>query len=498
MMIYFRLISLILSVFLCFNLYAHTLSKPPGETQQIALISKIIKHSTSSQMHKVWPNFDMSQKPVFITYGNGHIYAFNFKPKEGEWKSSRFEDMDILYTDKDLWGITTSPMQFNFEIENQEAFVFRLDMMPNPQFLPFFVMVHERFHVYQMGHFASEKHIGVGQYTESENPKNLALMQVEEKILLNFLKALVENKRNEAMTHLKTYLAVSKIRRNLLSGESLTWEDRQQMVEGLADYTAAKYLDVFGYFGKQVGLNHIIHTMVAYAQDEDISARALKWRHYGVGSSLAYALDFLNVPDWKIQVEQNVALQSILEKHLKISEMEGTALYLQSMQQYEYSHLFHEIHDKIEAYKSMLNKCRTNFDQEAGLVINIQTPPRSGISAGGYSKGVYSLSDGSMLSIEDTSKISSADSLWNLEFKSIPYLYQTNDGFRRFKDRSESLVLTLDGKICQLKDIKGQKAFHALTLQGERCRFISNENPGIIYYQDGELKITYLSSAENP
>lgn len=497
-MIYFRFISLILSIFLCFNLYSNTLSNPPSETQQIALISKIIRHSTSDQMRKVWPNFDMSQKPIFITYGNGHIYAFNFKPKEGEWKSSRFEDKDIFYTDQDMWGITTSPMQFNFEIEGHEAFVFRLDMMPKPQFLPFFVMVHERFHVYQMSHFASEKHIGMGQYSESENPKNLALMQVEEKVLLNFLKALLENKHKEAMTHLKTYLAVSKTRRNLLSAESLTWEDRQQMVEGLADYTAAKYLDVFGYFGSQVGLNHIIHTMVAYAQDEDISARALKWRHYGVGCSLAYALDFLNVSDWKTQVEQNVPLQSILEKHLKITEMEETALYLQAMQQYGYSNLFREIHHKIEAYQGMLNKCRANFDQEAGVVINIQTPPRSGISAGGYSRGVYSLSDGSMLSVEDTSKISSADSLWNLEFKSIPYLYQTNDGFRRFKDRSESLVLTVDGKRCQLKDIQGQKTFHALTLQGERCRFVSNENPGIIYYQEGELKITYLSDAKSP
>ena len=251
-------------------------------------------------------------------------------------------------------------------------------------------------------------------YPESENSENIALMQLEELVLLDFMKALDGNAHAEATAQLKTFIAINKQRRKLLSHSSLVWEARQQIVEGLADYAAAKNLDVFAYFGERTGQKHILNTMQRYAQDDDINERALKWRHYGVGASLGYALDFLNVNHWKKNVEQNVPLQVMLEENLYVSDRDAQYLYQEALEKYDFYKMQKEIKEKIDAYNKMLRLHKEKFNSMPGLVINVQTPPDSGLSAGGYSKGVYSLADGSMFSVEDTSKTSSADNHWLL------------------------------------------------------------------------------------
>ena len=129
-------------------------------------------------MQKVWPNYNMCTRPMIITFGNGHMYAFNLRSNSPEWKRKTHEGIEILYSNQDKWGIITAPMQFNFEIEGQEAFIFRLDMMEGPAFMPFFVMVHERFHVYQIEHFASEKRNAENEYPESSHVENSAFNAV--------------------------------------------------------------------------------------------------------------------------------------------------------------------------------------------------------------------------------------------------------------------------------------------------------------------------------
>lgn len=467
------------------------------ETQQIALVARILKNSTTSKMQQVWPGYNLRAKPMFITFGNGHIYAFNIQLNEGDWKRSMINGVEVLYTNKDLWGITTAPMQFNFEINGQEAFVYRLDMMPEPAFLPFFVMVHERFHVYQIQNFLSEQfneeeaeHEERVEYAEGEDPNNLALMQLEEQVLLDFMKALSKNSKEEAIFQLKTFISVNRQRRDILSQNSIKWEARQQMVEGLADYAAAKNLDVFAYFGEKMGQRHLLHTMERYTKDDNITERALKWRHYGVGASLGYALDLLQVAHWKKDVEKNVSLQLLLENNLYVSQSESDNLFQQAVQKYDFNQLQIEIREKIDAYNNMLQSHRDRFKQLPGVVVNVQTPPDSGLSAGGYSKGMYSLADGSMFSVQDTSKTSSADNRWILELKSMPYLFQTTDGFKRFKMDTDDLELVLDGKSCSLRQL-GQKHFRQLTLRGKSCAFKSTHNEGVVSMRNGELNIIF-------
>lgn len=483
------LICLILSCLIGFSLFSQETGN--RETQQVALVAQILKNSSTQQMQKVWPKYNLRSKPIFITFGNGHIYAFNIKLSERDWKKTNVNGVEVFYTSKDLWGITATPMKFDFVMNGQESFVFRLDMMPEPAFLPFFVLVHERFHVYQMQHFASERLDVETEYSESENVENLSYMQLEELVLLDFMKALSENSKDEALKHLKTFIGINKERRQLLDQRAITWEARQQMVEGLADYAAAKNLDVFAYFGDRVGQKHILHTMQSYTQDEDITERALKWRHYGVGASIAYALDFLQVPNWKPAVEQNISLQSLLEKHLKVSKAEEQALVEQAIEKYRFHDLKQVIKQRVEAYRHMLTVHQQNFKNLPGITIKLQSPPNTGLSAGGYSKGVYSLSDGSMFSIADTSKTASEDNNWTLELRSMPYLFQTNNGFRQFKMDKDNLELLIDGQRCSPNQL-GERPFNYLTIKGKECSFHSKNNPGTVRYKNGEISITYL------
>ena len=208
------------------------------------------------------------------------------------------------------------------------------------------------------------------------------------------------------------------------------------------------------------------------------------------GTSIGYALDFLQVANWKKDVEHNISLQLLLDNNLEVSNSEAESLIQKAEQKYNFSKLQKEIKDKIDAYKNMLQSHKERFKTLPGIVLNVQTPPDSGLSAGGHSRGVYSLADGSMLSVEDTSKTSSADNRWTLELRSIPYLFQTNDGFRRFKVEMQDLELILDGKLCSIYDVNG-KSFSHLTLRSKSCSFKSTHNQGIVTLRDGELNITY-------
>jgi hypothetical protein len=483
-LLFFFLVSAIIS----FSAFSQEIND--FEKKQVIQVATILENSATAKMDAVWPGYNLRSKPFIITFGNGHIYAFNIKLNQGGWERIYIDDIEVFFSAKDRWGITASPMQFDFEIQGQQAFVFRLDMMPDPAFLPFFVMVHERFHVYQIQSFASEKNDFESEYPEHENVENLTLMQLEELVLLDFLKALNNSSNEEALLHLKKFISVNKERRKLLSSTSVLWEGRQQMVEGLADYTAARNLDVFAYFGEKIGQKHILNTMEGYTKDDDITARALKWRHYGVGASLAYALDFLKVPHWKQDVENNIPLQTILDENLKVSQAEADFLFQQAVEKYNVNQLQREIKQKIDTYNNMIHTFYENFKNLPGIIVNIESPPDSGLSAGGQSRGVYSLADGTMLSVEDTSKTSSADNLWLLEIRSTPYLFQTNEGFRRFKVAREEMEIMIDGKPHSLNNIK-QKRFKHLTLKCKSCSFKSIQNEGTISMKEGELTISY-------
>lgn len=456
-----------------------------SEQSQIPVITKIIESRTD----KIWPGYNLQSKPIIITYENGHIYAFNLNSSDPRWEKKTINNLPVLFSEIDHWGLTAAPMQFDFAIENTKAFVFRMDVMKQTPFMPFFVMVHERFHVHQIEFFASEQNSEQGSYPESQNIENLSLMQLEELVLLDFLKALIVDSDETIIKNLKTYISINKKRREILSTESREWEARQQMVEGLADYVSAKNLDVFKYFGPNVGKKHLLHTMIGYTKGKDITERALKWRHYGVGASIAYALDYLEAKNWKESVEKNVSLQSILEKNLHVRFFESQQLLEDAKKRYNYENIKLQVNAKVIEYNNTIDYHLDYFENQEGVAINLQSPRYSGLSAGGKSKAIYSLSDGSMLSVDDTSKTSSPDNNWYLELVSVPQLFQSNDGFRRFKDVS-NIEIIIDGKK-ELLDSLQDKEFNDLTLIGNACMFKASQSKGMIHFEDNEITITF-------
>ena len=482
-----KIIYYLISVILAFNALSINATENNffSEQSQIPIIATIIE----SQTDKIWPGYNLKSKPIFITYDNGHIYAFNFNSSDPRWQKKIINRTTVLFSDVDQFGLTNAPMQFDFAIENTKAFVFRMDVMKQTPFMPFFVMVHERFHVHQIEFFASEQDSEQSSYRESQNIENLSLMQLEELVLLDFLKALIADCDEAIIKTLKTYISINKKRRELLSSASKDWEARQQMVEGLADYVSAKNLDVFRYFGPDVGKKHLLHTMRGYTRGKDITERALKWRHYGVGASIAYALDYLEAKNWKESVEKNVSLQSILEKNLHVSVFESKHLFEEAKIGYGYENIKIQVNKKVSEYNNIINFHLNYFENQDGVTINLQSPRYSGLSAGGKSRAIYSLSDGSMLSVDDTSKTSSPDNHWYLELSSVPQLFQSNDGFRRFKDDS-NIEIIVDGKRELLENLQNRE-FNDLTLNGNTCTFKASQCRGMIHYENKEMTITF-------
>ena len=66
-------------------------------------------------------------------------------------------------------------------------------------------------------------------------------------------------------------------------------------MEGLADYVSFKTFDVLNVFDQYNANKKLQRMLEMYAKSPDITERAVKWRHYGVGAAMGYGLDFLQV-----------------------------------------------------------------------------------------------------------------------------------------------------------------------------------------------------------
>ena len=124
---------------------------------------------------------------------------------------------------------------------------------------------------------------------------------------------------------------------------------------------------------------------------------AIKWRHYGVGAALGYALDFLKVKDWKEKVEKGELLITLLEQELPLSENEIYSRVVKVKEVYGYSPKLEkntalvsekkkEIADLIEGYKNL-----------KGIILNVALPERMACTGTGKAIKTLQLQNGNML-----------------------------------------------------------------------------------------------------
>jgi hypothetical protein len=449
------------------------------ELASIKLISQILKAK------EIWPGYQIKSAPTIITFKNGHVFAFGLNSANPSWKTL---SPGIQYADHDEWNAAKTPMQANFIIENQRSFVFQIDHSQNEAYeKPFMVFVHERFHQYQFDAFASMKQRPSKGYFDHMNSDNLVFMQIEEKILLDYLTTGNQDK-------LRDYVAVNQHRRTLIDMQSSLHEIQQQVMEGLADYVSIKIFDETPIFPGFSGRHQLIATLEKYASHPDITQRAIKWRHYGVGAALGYALDDLHVADWKENVQRKMMSQEEqLELAFGMTENEMAVRLEKVKSAYRYEELKLETSAVVKAYKMYLDELMTNFSSLPGVEMTVGRIRYAGQSGGGMSKRLINLNDGSILALEDDSFASSSDNAWHLRLDKVPFALKGRAGEITFKVERE-LSISLDGNMHTAQEIVENArtiSFMTIGWQGQKTSFACEQRPGKIRAEGNHITVDF-------
>lgn len=462
----------------------------PQESESVQNISQILDYLHGPEGKKVWPSFDISNAPVILWFDTGHVYSINLKSKNPAWHDVPGFGKSVQFSESDEWDVTQVEIHPEFAIEDQKAYVFHMDLMKDDPSLSFLVFIHERFHPYQYEKFLAHPENDSDGYQDHINLENLALIKVEDRLLLKFLQA----NNSDKLECLKDFNAVHQQRLKLLSQSSRYWESDQQRMEGLAEYVSLKTLDAPALLPLFSSQRYLQHHLYNYINDPEVSDLAIKRRHYGVGGTLAYALDFLDIQDWKQKVEvQGASLDQLLNQKLSMDTTEISNRFEALKKAFSFSTIKESIADSVEAYSKKISGLLEEYKNQEGIEIVIHKPTNESISGGGVDNGLFFLANGSTLSLENSSVASTNDSNWKMELSEAPFVLKGKGGESRFKIEKD-LVITIDGQehaIADLMKCTERKPFEEISWSSTLCQFYSEKHQGSLYVENGELIINY-------
>lgn len=450
--------------------------KTETEVSQVAAVVSLIHQSNEY----VWPGLDLKEAPTILTFEGGTIYSIGFA-KNPDWETQSLAGQEIQIIKEDKWGLSSLKMHPAFDIEGEKSFVFQMDK--NVQDLTSArVFAHERFHRYQLDHFKEDLRPIEGGYEDHLNADNIALMKLEDLILYDFL---FEENYETRLHLLKDFISVNTERRKIMTSSSIVWESHQQKMEGLADYVSAKMFN-----------DELVVLSNFFPKDEngDFSDYAIKWRHYPAGATLGFALDFLNSPDWKQKIQEGHFLQEILNESLNLEPGEQEERVQEVKRRYDFARISKKTKKKVQKFKDQLNSLMDSYEQLAGPRIRLGHPCQ-GITGGGNSSRLLYLADGTTLSIKDRSFSSSSDSNWKFETHKIPFLIQTQVGYREFKSESNDQIL-LNNKPIDIEELLAGEAeypFISISWKGETFSFSCDKHSGVIVSDGKDLSIYFFS-----
>lgn len=476
---------LLILMFASFNL--SSVEIPQNESKIVQTIGKIIQATHQPEAYEIWPGFDLTVSPIAISFSNGHVMAFNHSNQNSLWENKSLGKYEFLFSPKDHWKVSSVPFQANFLMDGTKAFVFNMDPVLKGDLNSFHIFVHERFHSYQFEFFKAAR--DSGHYMDQMNVENLTLIQMEESALAEFLKAESSAKKE----YLIDFVALNATRRLMINSSSVLWEDLQQKMEGLAEYVSFKLFDIFPILKGKKGTEQLHGILKQYSASPEIAERVIRWRHYGVGASMGYALDYLQVKDWKSLIEkEGLSLFEILDSNLAMTPEETYERLNDALIYYHYTQVKNSVFTSVKDFQDNLQKLSRSYENVAGVEVSITSPEGSAISGQGTTKKQLSLPNGANVSIEDSSILSSSDQSWRLELKQ-PYVFQTPAGAREFKC-DYNAELEVDGRKTTVRNIVNEKRnqnFKSIAIKGKGTNFISKGNKGRLVVERGKLLIRF-------
>jgi hypothetical protein len=464
------------------------------EKHVVEQVADLLAATHQFDQNPVWPGYDLTKTPVIITFSPGHIFAFHLKSRNPAWKKIQIKGFEVLFSSEDKWEVTCSKFNPQFPIEGQTAYVFNMDKAVANQIRPYQIFVHERFHQHEFENFYPIALLG--NYQDHLNAESIALGKLEECILAEFT---IDNMGSDRLEHLRNYLAVHAMRKVLMQPSSIAWEDHQQVMEGLADYVSHKMLDVLQFFPGFKGNLELNQLLITESKNKSYEEHAIKWRHYSIGATLGYALDFLNIPHWKNLVErEGASLNQLLEEAIPLSPNEIEMRVEECKAIYGWNQIFAEVNQSVIKFEDEVSKIVQAYDKADGIQLEIGKPLQ-GVSGSGSNKRLLYLANGSTVSLRDTLTSTAEDNLWRLQLKAIPYLFKKENGGLEFKIESEANII-IDGHPVSLKDLAAAKQltfFHEIEIEGKSCHFTSEQHPGCLIVDGrGKLTISYEGQPE--
>lgn len=408
---------------------------------------------------QVWPELNYQADPTIIVLPP-YIAAYNLPCKHAAWEKK--EGYSI--TQEDPWGLKKEQMNPQFQIEGKLAFVFQVKV--NPYQHPLFALVHEKFHSFQFDHF--KQGALLKGYPDLFNLDNLALMQIEDKILADW-------NRTQDPQLIQDWALLNSYRSLFLQKDSLNWEDTQEKMEGLADYVAQ------GVLPKSAPPNILLSPQAppsAYVE------HAMKWRYYGVGSTLGHMLDSLKVNGWKKRVAEGT---STLREEIDHAVLLDPSLYSVILERYQYEDVKKRIAISIDSYRSKLDQIASAYAKEQGITIQLESPPKT--ASGGDSQGIFFTHDGTIVTVSDRSQTISDDSTWQMNTNLLPAIYMKNR-IKEFKE-DENLVVYIDGQPLLVKELLSANKgviFHSINWKGKYTEFKSTRH-GELVTSNGVLEV---------
>ncbi|MCE5319139.1 MAG: hypothetical protein LLG04_17480, partial [Parachlamydia sp.] len=417
-------------------------------------------------------------RPIIVSFDSGHLYALQLKNPDSHWRKL---GKKIFYSPTDHWGIAQIPFSPYHELGQEQVMLFH---MRQPDNKGLFVIAHESFHLHQFAHFPAPSLSG---YCDQMNAANLALMQVEEATLAHLL-----GQMDFQIEILKDFIAVNQTRYLFISPSSVQWEQHQQLMEGLADYSAYRLLEAANIDWADWPYDTLVKPI------DSLCDYAMKWRHYAMGAALGMLLDHLNVERWREQTESTgrspgewlseaIALPaSEVQERLEIARLK-----------YHHSDIEGIVVKEVETYAKELESHMTNHRKSPGTLIRLGSLPLQGGSGGGRNAKSFTLPEGGSLSIRDSSTAISDDQTWRLKLVNIAHLFQLEGGIREFK-LVEGTEMIIDGKKVDLQHlalIPSKRHFRQLQWTGKQGEFSSSGHDGTLEVDvHGCVSIRFLSS----
>jgi hypothetical protein len=352
------------------------------------------------------------------------------------------------------------------------------------------VFTHERFHLFQFDNFEFKQK----QYQDHLNQENVLLIHLETMLLEKFLK-IDEQDKNSRINALKDFISIHKKRSQLITEDSQEWEDNQQKLEGIADYVAFKSEE---YHGRMKKLD-IITTLLTKLENTRTSTEqcdfAIKRRHYPVGTTLAFALDYIEVEDWKSKIKKNSeTLFNLLEIALPIDSEDLTLRVENIIRQYDVESISQFIGNNLSKYAAEIDDLMAVYFSDPGIDISLGKPNDLLILGFGFAKHSFYLQSGNLLQDNITGTYNSKEGEWRFSSKNLAILRRIEQIF--YFKIEKGAVFEIDSNKITIDDIVKQTQpiyFVNLRWEGETTSFESNNIAGRIIVMDGRLSIEFFS-----